>query len=246
MLSATEVAERASAASPGHAPGRTCWLAELCWRDFYLQLLAHHPRVLREPFRVAFLRFPWTGSDADIEAWKAGRTGFPIVDAAMRQLLATGFMPNRARMVVASFLAKDLRADWRRGEAHFMRHLVDGETAANDGGWQWTASTGTDAQPWFRVFDPVAQGRRFDPDGDYVRRWLPELARVSTARLHEPWRMTIEEQALAGCRIGTDYPAPIVDHRVARLAWLDAVEAAGIRAGSGPGSHPSDGLAPRS
>ncbi|MEO7664451.1 MAG: deoxyribodipyrimidine photo-lyase [Candidatus Limnocylindrales bacterium] len=229
LLSATEVVTRASAAQAG--PGRSAWLAELCWRDFYLQLLAHHPRVLREPFRAAFERFPWTASDAEIEAWQDGRTGFPIVDAAMRQLGATGYMPNRARMVVASFLAKDLRADWRRGEAHFMRHLVDGEPASNDGGWQWSASTGTDAQPWFRVFDPVAQGRRFDADGEYVRRWLPELAHVPAERIHEPWRMTAEEQAGARCRIGTDYPAPMVDHRLARMAWLEAVREAGLRAG---------------
>jgi deoxyribodipyrimidine photo-lyase len=222
---------RARGNAPGlgeREDGRSTWLAEVCWRDFYLQLLAHHPRVLREPFRVAFDRLDWSADEAAIDAWREGRTGYPVVDAAMRQLVATGFVPNRARMIVASFLAKDLLADWRAGETHFMRHLVDGDPAANDGGWQWSASTGTDAQPWFRVFDPVSQGRRFDPDGSYVRRWLPELARVPTELVHTPWAMSADEQVAAGCRIGVDYPERIVDHAEARGRWLAAVDAAGI------------------
>lgn len=204
------------------------WLSELCWRDFYLQLLFHHPDVLRRPFRRAFERFPWADDEAAFAAWRDGRTGYPVVDAAMRQLGATGFMPNRARMVVASFLAKDLRLDWRLGETHFMNHLVDGEPAANDGGWQWTASTGTDAQPWFRVFDPVTQGRRFDPAGQWVRRWVPELDAVPAAYVHEPWTMPADVQAAAGCSIGVDYPEPIVRHAEARARWLASIEAAGI------------------
>jgi deoxyribodipyrimidine photo-lyase len=230
LLSPIEIADQAGEAERGPGPG--AWLAELCWRDFYLQLLAHHPRVLREPFRAAFRGFSWANDPAGLEAWRTGRTGYPVVDAAMRHLGRNGFMPNRARMIVASFLAKHLRIDWREGETHFMRHLVDGEPAANDGGWQWTASTGTDAQPWFRVFDPVSQGQRFDPHGTYVRRWVPELARVPDAYIHAPWTMPGDVQAELRCRIGIDYPAPIVDHREARAAWFAAVDAAGIRPSS--------------
>jgi deoxyribodipyrimidine photo-lyase len=227
LLSPLELVERAAGRS-----GADAWLAELCWRDFYLQLLAHHPEVLRRPFRTAFERLRWIDDNGAFAAWRDGRTGHPVVDAAMRQLAATGFMPNRARMIVASFLAKDLLLDWRLGEAHFMRLLLDGDPAANDGGWQWAASTGTDAQPWFRVFDPVSQGRRFDPEGAWIRRWIPELSRVPDHSVHTPWTMSPEEQAEAGCILGADYPRPIVDHREARARWLDAVAAAGIAAGT--------------
>jgi deoxyribodipyrimidine photo-lyase len=144
----------------------------------------------------------------------------------MRQLRETGWMHNRARMIAASFLVKDLLVDWRVGERHFMEHLVDGDLASNNGGWQWTASTGTDPQPYFRVFNPISQGRRFDPDGAYVRRWVPELANVPLDRLHDPWTMSPPEQAAAGCRIGVEYPAPIVDHAAARVRALDAYAAA--------------------
>ena len=144
----------------------------------------------------------------------------------MRQLVASGWMHNRARMLTASFLIKDLLIDWRVGEAHFMRHLVDGDVASNNGGWQWSASTGTDPQPYFRIFNPVLQGRRFDPEGAYVRRWVPELGRVPSARIHEPWTMSAAEQAAAGCRIGVDYPAPIVDHAESRARALAVYEAA--------------------
>jgi deoxyribodipyrimidine photo-lyase len=156
------------------------------------------------------------------DAWRAGRTGYPVVDAAMRQLHATGWMHNRARMIVASFLTKHLGVDWRVGEAHFMEHLVDGDPASNNGGWQWAASTGTDAQPYFRIFNPVAQGERHDPDGGYVRRWVPELAHVPVRYIHRPWTMPTEVQAAAGCRVGVDYPAPIVDHGPARARALEA------------------------
>jgi deoxyribodipyrimidine photo-lyase len=220
LVSAAELAWQVAATPP--TPGRRAYLDELAWRDFYLHLLWDHPRVLREPFQPAAAAMPWRDAPAELEAWRMGRTGYPIVDAAMRQLVATGTMPNRARMIVASFLAKDLLLDWRAGEAHFMRHLLDGDPAANDGGWQWTASTGADAQPWFRIFNPVRQGERFDPGGEYVRRWLPELRGVPVGRLHAPWSMTRDEQRLAGCRIGVDYPAPIVDHAAARERWLVA------------------------
>ena len=144
----------------------------------------------------------------------------------MRQLAATGWMHNRARMITASFLTKDLLIDWRRGESYFMRHLVEGDVASNNGGWQWSASTGTDPQPYFRIFNPILQGKRFDPDGDYVRRWVPELSGVGTARIHAPWELSDVEQAAAGCRIGIDYPGPIVEHAEARARALAVYEAA--------------------
>ena len=165
--------ERAS----GAGEGRRIFTQELVWRDFYAHVLWHHPDVLERPFRREFERLPWRDDEQAVEAWKDGRTGYPIVDAAMRQLRATGFMPNRARMVVASFLSKDLLVDWRIGERHFMEHLVDGDVASNDGGWQWTASTGTDPQPYFRIFNPVLQARRADPDGHVRPRLAPGAPR---------------------------------------------------------------------
>ena len=221
-VSALEVVER----SIGAGEGRRVFLDELVWRDFYAHVLFHRPDVRRSSFRASFDSIEWSMDGAAVDAWRDGRTGYPFIDAAMRQLAATGWMPNRARMVVASFLTKDLLVDWRVGEAHFMRHLIDGDVASNNGGWQWSASTGTDPQPYFRIFNPVTQGRRSDPDGVYVRRWLPELVGVPSERIHAPWEMTAEEQAVAGCRIGTDYPAPIVDHAEARARALSAYETA--------------------
>ena len=221
-LSALEVVERAI----GDGDGRRVFLNELVWREFYAHVLFHRPEVRLRSFRIEFESIAWSSDAVAIEAWRTGRTGYPFVDAAMRQLATTGWMHNRARMVVASFLTKDLLADWRLGEAHFMRHLIDGDVASNNGGWQWSASAGTDPQPYFRIFNPVSQGRRFDPDGAYVRRWVPELARVPAERIHQPWAMTADEQAASGCRIGRDYPAPIVDHAEARLRALAAYEAA--------------------
>jgi deoxyribodipyrimidine photo-lyase len=222
LLSPTEVAERAS----GAGEGRRIFVQELIWREFYAHVLWHHPRVLREPFQPAFADLAWADDDAGLRAWAEGRTGYPIVDAAMRQLRASGFVHNRARMIAASFLTKDLLLDYRLGEAEFMRHLTDGDVASNNGGWQWTASTGTDPQPYFRIFSPVLQAKRFDPDGGYVRRWVPELAAVPPSRIHEPWTMTAAEQAQARCRIGTEYPAPIVVHAAARERALAAFTAA--------------------
>jgi deoxyribodipyrimidine photo-lyase len=219
------------ARASGAGEGRRIFVQELIWRDFYAHVLWHHPRVLREPFQPAFADLAWADDDAGLRAWAEGRTGYPIVDAAMRQLRASGFVHNRARMIAASFLTKDLLLDYRLGEAEFMRHLTDGDVASNDGGWQWTASTGTDPQPYFRIFNPVLQATRFDPDGAYVRRWVPELAGVPTRRIHEPWTMTPAEQAEARCRIGTDYPAPIVDHAAARERALAAFTAAKEQSG---------------
>jgi deoxyribodipyrimidine photo-lyase len=164
----------------------------------------------------------WRNREDHYTAWIEGRTGFPIVDAAMRQLRQTGWIPNRARMVVASFLTKDLLVDWRWGERWFMQNLIDGDPAANNGGWQWTAGVGTDAAPYFRIFNPTRQAERFDPQGIYVRRWVPELHRVPDEHIHEPWRMPSSLQQAVGCGIGSDYPAPVVDHRRSRRAVLDA------------------------
>ncbi len=179
------------------------WIDELLWRDFYHAVLDRHPHVARGAFRPEYDAVRRNDDPAAFRAWCEGRTGYPIVDAGMRQLAATGWMHNRVRMVAASFLAKDLLVDWRLGERFFYRRLVDGDPASNNGGWQWAASTGTDAQPWFRIFNPVAQGRRFDPDGSYVRRFLPELRSVEDDFVHAPWRAPDPPR---------DYPAPIVDH----------------------------------
>jgi deoxyribodipyrimidine photo-lyase len=225
-LSATEVLVRSS--RPGD--GARAFAAELAWRESYAHVLWHHPRVRTEAFRPSFDGLEWRHEEDELAAWREGRTGYPVVDAAMRQLLATGWMPNRARMVAASFLTKHLLVDWRVGERHFMEHLVDGDVASNNGGWQWTASTGTGAQPYFRIFDPVAQGRRHDPDGAYVRRWVPELHGVPAEHVHAPWLMSPALQAATGCRIGIDYPEPIVDHRLARARALAAYGAARDRA----------------
>jgi deoxyribodipyrimidine photo-lyase len=211
----------------GPGDGRRAFVAELCWRDFYAHVLWHAPHVVRAAYRPLGDAVPWIDDPAGVAAWRTGRTGYPVVDAAMRQLTAAGWVPNRARMIAASFLTKDLLVDWRTGEDHFMRLLVDGDVAANNGGWQWVAGTGTDAAPYFRIFNPVSQGRRFDPDGTYVRRWVPELARVPREHVHAPWTMPRDVQEAAGCLVGRDYPGPIVDHAAARQRVLAAY--AGLR-----------------
>jgi deoxyribodipyrimidine photo-lyase len=205
-------AREASAENPRAARGIAKWLDELVWREFYASILEAFPHVLRGAFRAAFDRLRWENDDTGFAAWCEGRTGYPFVDAGMRQLRETGWMHNRARMVVASFLAKDLLVDWRRGERFFMEQLVDGDPANNDGGWQWAASTGTDAQPWFRIFNPTSQGERFDPNGDYVRRWVPELAALKGPAAHRPWD---------AARKPRGYPAPIVDHAERRALALE-------------------------
>ena len=211
-----------AAAERGAAAGATKWVDELVWREFYAALLAEHPRVLAGAFRREFAAVVWNDDGPGFRAWCEGRTGYPFVDAAMRQLLQTGWMHNRARMVVASFLSKDLLLDWRAGERIFMRHLVDGDPASNNGGWQWAASTGTDAQPYFRIFNPVLQGERFDPEGAYVRRFVPELRDVDRAFIHKPWLAPQPPR---------DYPRPIVDHAERRIAAVARYEAARAAAG---------------
>ncbi|MEN9933825.1 MAG: hypothetical protein RLZZ387_404 [Chloroflexota bacterium] len=192
------------------------WISELAWRDFYYQILTAFPHVLRSAFRPKYDSVQWENDESLFSAWCEGRTGYPIVDAAMRQMRQEAWMHNRARMIVASFLCKDLLVDWRRGERYFMQMLVDGDHASNNGGWQWAAGTGTDAQPYFRIFNPVSQGQKFDPRGEYVRRYIPELARVPDRHIHAPWAMSSEEQRRAGVRIGRDYPEPVVDHATQR------------------------------
>ncbi len=204
--------------------GAETWLNELIWREFYSAILYHFPYVRRTAFRPGLRRIPWRDDPASFAAWAEGRTGYPVVDAAMRQMNASGWMHNRARMIAASFLIKDLLIDWRWGERYFMQHLLDGDPAANNGGWQWTAGTGTDAAPYFRVFNPVLQGMKFDPQGAYVRRWAPELAAVPDKYIHEPWKIPLEVQRQLGCMIGKDYPTPITDHTTARQRALAAYQ----------------------
>lgn len=225
------LAEAREAWKEADAAGRASidvFVSELAWREFYASILAEHPRVLTQSFRPEFEGFPWVAEEEAEErfaAWRDGRIGYPIVDAGMRQLAHEGWMHNRVRMIVASFLTKHLLVDWRRGEALFRERLADGDPASNNGGWQWSAGCGTDAQPFFRIFNPVLQGERFDPDGAYVRRWVPELAAWKGAgrNLHAPWRAPSPP---------ADYPAPVVDHAVARaraLAAFDRIRGAATR-----------------
>ena len=212
--------DKPSGGTPGeHAPepGHSTFLSEIAWHDFYLQILHHFPHVATGAFRPQFNALEWENDERLFAAWKEGRTGYPIVDAAMRQMNSEAWMHNRGRMVVASFLTKDLLIDWRWGEKYFMRQLVDGDQAANNGGWQWAAGTGTDAQPFFRIFNPTSQGEKFDPDGVYVKRWVPELARVPVKSIHAPWKLTAAEREHLGC---SEYPAPIVDHAARRQRAL--------------------------
>jgi deoxyribodipyrimidine photo-lyase len=204
--------------------GAEVWLSELIWRDFYHQVLFHHPHVVARAFRPEYDAVQWeqgAAADAAFAAWCAGCTGYPLVDAAMRQLNETGYMHNRLRMVSASFLTKDLGIDWRRGERYFALQLNDFDLAANNGGWQWAASTGTDAQPYFRIFNPVSQSEKFDARGDFIRRYVPELAKLAAPAIHAPWVAGTEELAAAGVRLGETYPAPIVDHAQARKRTLE-------------------------
>ena len=205
---------------------RRKWLSELIWREFYFAALSVRPDSIEHAWNRRFDSLGWEGDEALLDAWREGRTGYPIVDAAMRELAARGTLHNRLRMVTASFLVKDLGIDWRRGERWFAERLLDYEQAANVGNWQWCASTGSDPQPWFRIFNPVTQSKRFDPDADYIRAWLPELARVPAKRVHAPWDMTPSEQEAAACMIGRDYPAPVVDHAQARKKALERYQAA--------------------
>jgi deoxyribodipyrimidine photo-lyase len=217
-------ARRIARTDPQAAQGADTWLSELIWREFYMQVLHHHPHVVDASFRPEYDAIRWedgAAGDALFEAWCEGRTGYPLIDAAIAQIRTSGYMHNRLRMVVASFLCKDLGVDWRRGERWFADRLNDYDLAANNGGWQWAASSGCDAQPYFRIFNPVTQSQRFDPQGTFIRRYLPQLAGLSDAQIHAPWLLAPAEQARVGCVIGRDYPAPVVDHAQARLRTLE-------------------------
>lgn len=214
------VRELARLAVERDSPGARVWLSELIWREFYQMLLWHYPHTVEHAFQDKFDRIAWPNPPGHFDAWREARTGYPIVDAAMRQLNQTGYMHNRLRMIAASFLVKDLHVDWRLGERHFAERLIDYDQAANVGGWQWSAGVGTDAQPWFRIFNPVTQSQKFDPEGRFIRRYLPELAQVPDKYLHAPWKMPPALQAACGVQIGRDYPWPIVDHALARQITL--------------------------
>jgi deoxyribodipyrimidine photo-lyase len=212
--------------------GAATWLSELIWRDFYHHILHHHPHVVHSAFKPACDAIEWeqsTEADAWFSAWCDGRTGYPLVDAAMVQIQQSGYMHNRLRMVVASFLVKDLGIDWRRGEAFFATHLNDFDLAANNGGWQWAASTGCDAQPYFRIFNPVAQSEKFDPKGQFIRRYLPQLAKLPDTLIHAPWQARPADLAAAGVVLGRDYPEPLVRHDLARMRTLDRYAVANKR-----------------
>jgi len=216
-ISIREVAR--AACLDGSAGART-WLTELIWRDFYFAILHHYPYVVDRAFRPEFANLEWPNDERLFAAWCEGRTGYPLVDAAMRQINLTGYMHNRLRMIAASFLTKDLLVDWRWGERFFAERLNDFDLAANNGGWQWAASTGCDAQPYFRIFNPVTQSRKFDPDGKFIRHYVPELAGCDHKNIHAPWEMSDAAQRQAGVIIGKDYPAPVVDHGAQRKRAL--------------------------
>ena len=214
-ISPRECFSRALAASrdrPSLENGVRKWLDEMIWREFYNAILEEHPRVLGENYRTQYDLLPWRNDPQEFEMWCQGRTGYPIVDAGMRQLREVGWMHNRVRMIVASFLTKDLLIDWRYGENFFMKHLVDGDPASNNGGWQWAASTGTDSQPFFRIFNPKNQAQRWDPEGRYIRQWLPELRNVPDSHIHD---------SPASSPLASDYPEPMVDHAARRAQALE-------------------------
>lgn len=196
------------------------FLNELVWREFSHSTLWDRPELLTQPFRREFVDFPWRDDEATWQAWVLGRTGYPVVDASARQLLGEGFVHNRARMLSASFLCKHLLIDYRRGEAHYLKYLTDGDWAQNNLGWQWSAGSGCDAQPYFRIFNPVTQGQKFDPEGNYVRRWVPELARMPARFIHRPWEAPAAVLNAAGVQLGKDYPRPVVEHGAARQRFL--------------------------
>ena len=204
--------------------GAAVWLGELIWRDFYFQILANFPHVAVGAYKPEYNAITWESGPREeslFEAWCQGKTGYPLVDAAMAQINETGYMHNRLRMVVGSFLVKDLGIDWRRGEAYFAQHLNDFDLSANNGGWQWVSSSGCDAQPYFRIFNPITQSEKFDPQGEFIRRYLPQLAKLPNKALHAPWKSPSLQLQIAGVTLGGNYPYPIVSHEEARQLTLN-------------------------
>jgi deoxyribodipyrimidine photo-lyase len=216
--------ETAAAAKPPLARAAEKYMAELGWRDFAAAVLYAHPDLATHPLRSEFERFPWRDDESGLRAWARGETGYPIVDAGMRQLWRTGYLPNRARMIAASFLVKHLLIDWRRGEEWFWDTLIDADPSSNPLNWQWVAGVGVDAAPYFRIFNPVLQAEKFDPDGAYVRQWVPELARLEAPAIHSPWKASSEALAHVGIVLGKTYPKPIIDHAAARVRALAAFD----------------------
>lgn len=223
-VSAARDAAAAGRVSPAEADK---FIAEIGWREFSAHLLAEFPHISTRAFRPEYDTMPWRGDPAGLAAWQRGQTGYPVVDAGMRQLWTTGWMHNRVRMIVASFLVKHLLIDWRYGEAWFRDTLVDADLASNVQNWQWVAGSGADAAPYFRIFNPITQGQKFDPEGHYVRRWVPELGRLGDRWLHAPWTAPPEVLRDAGVRLGGTYPRPIVEHEVGRKRALDALKTIG-------------------
>jgi deoxyribodipyrimidine photo-lyase len=202
--------------------GAQTWLSELIWRDFYFQILHHNSQIAAgKAYKAEFENLPFPNNQALFKAWCEGKTGYPLIDAAMRQINQTGFMHNRLRMVTASFLVKDLLIDWRWGERYFAENLIDFDLSANNGGWQWAASTGCDAQPWFRIFNPITQSERFDASGKFIRKYVTELSQCSDQEIHAPWQIPPLRQQSIGVVIGKDYPEPVVDHALQRVLALD-------------------------
>jgi deoxyribodipyrimidine photo-lyase len=220
------LAVQKKAANASEAEGIQGWLNELIWRDFYFQIIFHRPAAATASFKPEYDQLRWENDKSLFAAWCEARTGYPIIDAAMRQLNQTGFMHNRLRMIVASFLTKDLLIDWRWGEQYFAEHLNDFDLSANNGGWQWAASTGCDAQPYFRIFNPQSQSERFDPQGKFIRRYVPELAALNDKAIHAPQLLKPIEAGGLGFELGKHYPAPIVDHAVQRDKALAMYKAA--------------------
>ena len=217
-----EARRHGTAADPSEETDAT-YLRQIAWREFSYHLLFHYPHTPRQALRPQFRRFPWRVDRAGLRAWTRGKTGYPLVDAGMRELWHTGWMHNRVRMLAASFLVKHLMIPWQEGAAWFWERLVDADLANNTMGWQWSAGCGADAAPYFRIFNPVTQGERFDPEGEYVRRWVPELVRVPNQWIHKPWEAPVALLSEAGVELGKSYPRPIVEHDVARRRALAAL-----------------------
>jgi len=212
----TAIKSMVNAENPEERTNCQTWIDELIWREFYYQIMFHHPQVMNGAFDKSIEKFPWNNSEKDFVSWKTGLTGYPIVDAGMRQLNEHGWMHNRARMITASFLVKDLLINWQQGEEYFRQQLIDYDPASNNGGWQWIAGTGTDSVPYFRIFNPVLQSKKFDPTGVYLRKFVPELSKVPDKFIHTPWLMPLDVQEISNCRLGKQYPYPIFDHSMAR------------------------------